>query len=399
MLVKLILLDGLGLLLLLPAFPLAAELLLLSFAAALPARKPAGPASPTQPLRLGVVVPAHNEARLIAACVGSLHAAAIPAMRIYVVAHNCTDDTADRAEAAGATVLRLNEDSGHGKGAALDHGFGHAMADGCEGLLVIDADSVVSQKLPAIVAAALVAGSAAVQCRYLAANAEGSTRTRLMAVALLGMNVLRPRGRSRLGLSCGIFGNGFALRAATLRKVPYAAHSLVEDLEYHLLLLEAGLRVDFLDDAEVRGEMPTTGTGAATQRARWEGGRQRMRRQWTGPLLRRVLLGRLRLLEPLFDLRAVPLATGTVLMLAALLVPMLWVRAAAGVELLGVLLYVAVSAALGDDPAGNLKALAGAPFYIAFKIAMIGRTRRAARTDAAWVRTQRNDDSPRNNGA
>jgi len=39
----------------------------------------------------------------------------------------------------------------------------------------------------------------------------------------------------------------------------------------------------------------------------------------------------------------------------------------------------------------DLAALLFSPFYLAFKIANFGRTRRAARDDAAWVRTERND--------
>jgi cellulose synthase/poly-beta-1,6-N-acetylglucosamine synthase-like glycosyltransferase len=345
------------------------------------------------------VVPAHNEEKLVATCVASLRASEYAAA-IYVVAHNCSDATAERAAGAEVLVLVLNETSGHGKGAALDFGFAHALAAGAEGVLVVDSDSTVAPNLTALTAAALQRGAAATQCRYVVANAAGSDRARLMALALLGMNVLRPRGRSRLGLSCGIFGNGFALAAETLRKVPYVAHSIVEDLEYHLLLVRAGMRVEFLDEAQVFGEMPATNSGAATQRARWEGGRMLMRRQSSLPLLREVLWGRLQFVEPLLDLLALPLANTAMLLLVALVLPVWWVRVLA-VFGLGVLaLYVVVAAWLGDDLAQDLKALVFAPFYVAFKVAQIPRTRRAARKNAAWVRTERNDtESPQDPGA
>ena len=387
-----LLLNVVGFLLVIAAVPLALELLVLSAAAALPLPQRLSPAG-ADTLKLAVIVPAHNEQRLVGACVRSLMVARTSSMRVLVVAHNCTDATAERAAAAGADVLVLNERSGHGKGAALHHGFTHALAEGYEAMLVVDADSTVSALLPTQVANAMQARSHAVQCRYVAARGAASTRTRLMAVALLGMNVLRPKGRARLGLSCGIFGNGFALSADTLRRVPYVAHSVVEDLEYHLLLVRAGLRVDFLNEAEVRGEMPETNTGAATQRARWEGGRQRMRRTWAAPLLREALHGRVRLLEPLLDLLAVPLATGVLLLLTALVIARGWVQGVAAFGLAGVLLYVVVAASLGDDPWANGRALLSAPFYLAFKLTMIPRTRAAARSNAAWVRTQRNEDA------
>ena len=371
------------------ALPLFVELLVLSVAAALPVRRRAASA---RAVRLAVVVPAHNEEKLIGACVGSLRSS-YEAAEVFVVAHNCSDGTASAAALAGATVLVLDDRSG-GKGLALDFGFKAALAAGAEGVLVVDADSVVSVGLVGAVAARLGAGAGAVQSRYEVANAAATPRTRLAALAFLGMNVLRPRGRDRLGLSCGIFGNGFAVAAGTLRAVPYSANSLVEDLEYHLNLLRAGIRVEFLDEAKVLGEMPEGGAAAGTQRARWEGGRLLMRRLWAGPLALEVLKGRVRMLEPLLDLLAFPLATEAGLL--ALVVgcglagKAVWLALYGAVGLLTLGLYVGVAADLGPDPVAGFKALASAPGYVAWKVMMIPKTRAAGRKDAAWVRTKRN---------
>ncbi len=377
----------------LAALPLFAELLVLSPAALLPTRPKACAAAPAFPL--AVVVPAHNEELLIATCVRSILAAGEPNVSVYVVAHNCTDATAQRAAEAGAQVLVLHDEVG-GKGTALDHGFNTALARGAQGVLVIDADSVVSSKLTSVISSRLAAGAAALQCRYQVANAESSARTRLSSLALLGMNVVRPRGRNRLGLSCGIFGNGFALAASTLRAVPYTANSLVEDLEYHLNLIDAGLQVGFVDDATVYGEMPDSSAAAETQRARWEGGRMLMRRRWLLPLARKVIAGRLRLAEPLLDLLALPLATeGGLLCLVILcgwlgeLRPLLAYGVAGLLTLAG---YVCAAALLAPSPARSLAALASAPGYVLWKILLIPRTRLAARSGAAWVRTKRNTE-------
>jgi cellulose synthase/poly-beta-1,6-N-acetylglucosamine synthase-like glycosyltransferase len=375
-----------GALLFLATLPLTLELLILSAAAALPPRK----RRDRQPsvFRLAVVIPAHNEEKLIATCVQSLLADRETPTELFVVAHNCTDRTAELAAAAGARVLPL--DGPGGKGNALDHGFRHALSLGTDAVLVIDADSIVSPNLLRTVARAIRSGAAAVQTRYQVANADTNLRTRLAALALLGMNVLRPRGRSRLGLSCGIFGNGFALAASTLQRVPYTANSLVEDLEYHLRLVQAGIRVEFLDRAAVFGEMPENAPAAATQRARWEGGRALMRRQWTRPLLRATLHGHKRMLEPLLDLLALPLATQAMLLVVGELIPLPWLRLYSSVCLLLIAFYVAVAASLSNDPADALRALAAAPGYLVWKLLMIPRTRLASRKDAAWIRTRRN---------
>jgi cellulose synthase/poly-beta-1,6-N-acetylglucosamine synthase-like glycosyltransferase len=287
-------------------------------------------------------------------------------------------------------VLELNDDGSRGKGAALHHGLTHAIAAGAQAVLVVDADSTVSPNIFYHVTAAFLDGSAAVQVRYVAANPSVSAGTRLQALAMRGVNVVRPGGRARLGLSCGIFGNGFALSADTLNRVPYLANSIVEDLEYHLALVRAGIRVDFLDAATVFGQLPDNNAAASTQRARWEGGRIMLRRRLAPKILGEVLRGNLPLLEPLLDLLSLPLATVVILLLLALFTP---ARIYAGFGLEIVALYILVAALFGGEPLYDLAALLQAPFYLAFKIANLGRTRRASRGDAAWVRTERNEDS------
>lgn len=386
-----ILLILLGLLLLAVTLPLFLELLPLSLAALFtPGPEPA---PPVPRFRLAIIIPAHNEQKLIGACIQSILKAPFPGLLVYVVAHNCTDQTPSIASTAGANVLTLKDSPG-GKGAALDFGFSQALAAGAEAVLVVDADSTVSPNLCALVASRMASGADALQARYLVSNASSTPRTRLMSLAFLGMNLLRPLGRSRLGLSCGIFGNGFALSAETLRRVPYVANSVVEDLEYHLLLLRAGIRVDFLNTAAVLGEMPDNKAAASTQRARWEGGRILMRRRWTLPLLAEVASGRLILLEPLLDLLALPLATEAALLLLALLLPVPWLRLYATAGLLTLVLYVLVSARLSPDPAASLRALLAAPGYMLWKLVNLAKTRAAARNDAAWVRTERNPSTP-----
>ena len=107
-------------------------------------------------------------------------------------------------------------------------------------VFVVDADSVVDSNLLLEVVRKFRSGADGVQVRYVVLNPQDSLRTRLMNVAFMAFNVLRARGRERMGLSVGIFGNGFGLSRATLKAVPHDAHSLVEDLEYHLQLVRAG---------------------------------------------------------------------------------------------------------------------------------------------------------------
>ncbi|MCL5746165.1 MAG: glycosyltransferase family 2 protein [Acidobacteria bacterium] len=369
--------------------PGSLELLALTAGAILPARRRRKQHPRSEALaRIAVVVPAHDEETCIERCVTSIRGAADAGTAIVVVADNCADRTGELAERAGARVLVRRDPGRRGKGYALDFAFRQLLAEDFDAFIVIDADSVAESNLIAEFRRLFQAGAGAVQCRYLVSNAGESIRTRLMQLALLGFNVLRPKGRDRWGFSAGILGNGFGLTRETLLSVPYEARSVVEDLEYHLRLVRAGWRVWFADAASVWGEMPAAGRGASTQRARWEGGRFRMLGE-AGPVLaREVLKGQVRLVEPLLDLLLLPLAFHVLLLGAALAAPgPVRVYAASGIAL--VLIHVVASIRVGGGSFKNLATLGAAPFYIAWKVLLLGTIWRAAKPDSAWVRTER----------
>jgi glycosyltransferase involved in cell wall biosynthesis len=81
-----------------------------------------------------VLVPAHNEADRI----GAVVSVAVRHLPVLVVDDGSTDDTAERAETAGATVIRRQPNQG--KGSALRAGFAAALADGCEAVITLDGD-------------------------------------------------------------------------------------------------------------------------------------------------------------------------------------------------------------------------------------------------------------------
>lgn len=85
---------------------------------------------------LGVVIPCHNEAATIAAVVASIRA--LSPARVFVVDDGSSDDTADRARAAGAEVIRLSPR--HGKGAALARGWEACHRAGLAWILMLDGD-------------------------------------------------------------------------------------------------------------------------------------------------------------------------------------------------------------------------------------------------------------------
>jgi GTP:adenosylcobinamide-phosphate guanylyltransferase len=353
--------------------------------------------------RFDVIVPAHNEADGLPATLRSLAALDYPATRhrIIVVADNCTDETAAVARAHGVHVLERDDPSRRGKGYALDLAFARSATDGfADAVVVVDADSTLSRGALRSFAAVFRDGAEAAQADYRVRNAEDSWRTQLLEYAFTLHHTVRSLGRDRRGWSSGLRGNGMAFRLDTLARVPYAAFSVVEDIEYGLQLGLAGIPVRYVPDAEVLGDMPVAGdAGARAQRARWEEGRKTLRRQWRARLWRATLAGRPLVGDLLADLLVPPLvslamAVALGLLASAGLVALgapgwtlsPWLFAGAGVAL-----YAARGLQLVRDPGATLRALTRLPAFVAWKL--LGRRDQAAARRGEWVRTARRAQS------
>ena len=231
----------------------------------LSAEAPALPSPPPR-VRFDILVPAHDEEVGIARTVASLLALEWPreSFRVLVVADNCSDGTASLAADAGAVVLVRNDPEHRGKGYALEAGYARILADGqADATVVVDADTFVSRNLLERFASHIERGERALQARYGVLNVEASWRTRLMAIAFAMFHDVRSLGRCRLGASCGLRGNGMCFTRDVLARVPHQAFSIVEDLEYGIRLGEAGVRVCYVHEASVRGEMAAAGHGVA----------------------------------------------------------------------------------------------------------------------------------------
>jgi len=110
------------------------------------------PRDPTAVPSIVAVIPGYQEGPRIATVVGAARAY----LPVVVVDDGSSDDTAARAEAAGATVLVQRPNAG--KGAALRRGFRYALAQGCAAVVTLDADG---QHDPAEIPAFLAAFEAA----------------------------------------------------------------------------------------------------------------------------------------------------------------------------------------------------------------------------------------------
>ncbi len=390
-----VLLFLVGLSLLLLTLPGSLELLLVTVPGLLP-KRPIPQSKETSGVRLAIVIPAHNEETGLPSTIASLLECDAPLnpQDIFVIADNCEDDTAAVARSLGVTVLERVDPVNRGKGQALNWAFAQLLERDYTAVINVDADTRVAKNFLVVYRRFFAAGGQAGQSAYYVGNPQANLRTRLMHIAFLAFNYLRPLARRNLGLSAGILGNGFGLDAATLRRIPYDSFSIVEDLEYHTRLVTAGIQVAFLAETSVCSDMPATAAEAQSQRERWEGGRMRMILEQTPKLLRGLLVQRrLGLLEPLLELWLLPLSYHLLLLLALLLVGFGGLFSGYALfALLLVLLHIVVAMFVGGATLADWKALISAPFFIVWKVTKLSGILKAAGKGATWKRTSRGSE-------
>lgn len=342
--------------------------------------------------RFVVVVPAHDEETSVGTTVSSLLAADYPAdrRRVVVVADNCTDATAERADAAGAEAWVREDPDAPGKGPALRWAVERLLGDGdWDTVVFVDADTVVDASFFRALAAHLDDGAEVVQAEYRVANPDESLVTRLAALSFAIQSVLRQRGRTALGGSAKLQGNGMAFHRAVVAQNGWVGEGLTEDVDMWLQLLERGIRPRFAPEAVLAGLMPVTGEAARVQRARWEAGHVEVARRRLLPAIRTAIRRRdpVLLEAAVSELAFPPLSTLAALVAAGGAAR--WAatgRPGSAPAQLGVLgAHAVVALAVTRAPRSSYALLALAPLVVGWKLLL----RLRGGTPAGWHRTPR----------
>jgi cellulose synthase/poly-beta-1,6-N-acetylglucosamine synthase-like glycosyltransferase len=183
-----------------------------------------------------------------------------------------------------------------------------------------------------------------------------------------------------------------AFRSEIPERYGWPAHSIVEDLEFTLRLVEDRILVHYLPNAVVLGEMARTAAQATPQRERWEGGRVALLKAYAPGLVRAWFRRpRMALVDAFMDLVIPPLTllVGMQVFSACLLAcfhPVGW-------GLLAVfavidLFYVLSGLWLRHVPCRVWMALVAAPVFVLWKVPVYVRMLIRG-GPARWVRTPR----------
>lgn len=291
-----------------------------------------------------VLIPAHNEERVIESTLRGLSAQLTDLDRVLVVADNCSDRTADIARECGANVVERHHDYERGKGFALAHGIEQIANQhwNPDVVIVLDADcQILSGGLKCLKQAALI--SPVQGCYLLTSPKEAAAKQRVSEFAIYVKNHIRLLGLARLGGSVPITGSGFGAPYLLFKRAELASGEIVEDMKLGCDWAIAGHFTKYAPHVQILSPLPVTDKDADTQRERWEHGHVGIIRRYV-PKLLRAALKRLRFdyLFTALDMAVPPLLSMLVMyiFLAVILLP---ISVSAS---LGVLFYLTLVAVI-----------------------------------------------------
>jgi len=254
-------------------------------------------------LRYLVLVPAHNEEAVIGDLINNLENMDYPREMydFYILADNCTDNTAEKARNMGANVLisqKDGPDAPTGKPIALQKAL--KALDGYHEkydlVMFFDADNLVDANMFREVNSQILSYDGevhAVQCYLGAKNRKG-----LVALFYYMSYTLTNRffqfAKTSLGLNSIIGGTGFAVNAQYLHeRGGWTAMSLTEDFELQVETTCEGKRILWNNNVRIYDEKPTRMRASFRQRTRWAQGHWFVAFKNTGKLIKALIQRRI----------------------------------------------------------------------------------------------------------
>lgn len=245
--------------------------------------------------RFALVIPAHNEERVLGDLLKNLRALDYPQdlVDLWVICDHCTDRTQQIAEQHGAVAL-LRTEGPPGKGNVLDWGLseifrrkGKEHYDACA---FFDADNRVMHNFLRVMNDHLQVGHQAMQAFLDIKNPSTNWITRTIFVEQHSSNFLWQGGKVRLHGGNYLIGTGMCIKADILAEIGWKVESAVEDLEMSLKLALRGIRIYWVEETRVYDEVPIQLRIMWHQRQRWAVGLWKCLLRYTGPCLWRGLI-------------------------------------------------------------------------------------------------------------
>ena len=230
---------------------------------------------------IGIVISARNESNVIGNLIKSIRANDYPQgmVRIFVVADNCTDNTAQICRDMGCEVFERFNKEKVGKGYALNYLFTklHTEPEYAgkipEAYIVLDADNIIKPNFITEMNKVYDSGYDMVTSYRNSKNFGKNWITSGYGYWFLHEARHLNNARMMMKTCCAISGTGFLISKAVVKEFGnWSFFTLTEDIQCSTTYAITGRRVAYCGTAELYDEQPDTFKQSWRQRERWAKG-------------------------------------------------------------------------------------------------------------------------------
>ncbi len=247
-------------------------------------------------MRYAVLISARNEEHVISNLIDCIHNQTYPTelIDIWLVADNCTDNTAQVVRNLGCHVIERHNTELVGKGYALtyllDHMIDSGLADTYDAYFVFDADNKLDNHYFEEMNKAFHSGFKILTSYRNSVNLADNWVSSGSALWFIRESRFLNNSRMLFGSSCHVGGTGFMFSKEIMkRNRGWKFHLLTEDLEFTMDSVLHGDRVGYCGSAILYDEQPVTFAQSWRQRLRWSKGFLQVFRYYGPALIRRAV--------------------------------------------------------------------------------------------------------------
>lgn len=234
-----------------------------------------------------IIICAHNEETCIANLLDSLKAQTYPQklLKVFLVADNCTDRTADIASEYGfVNILERHTEGASTKGKALSWAIdlireNHLSDSGY--LMIFDADNVIAPDFIEKLSVHFKSGAKIVTGNRVSTNPYRTIVSSWYSIYWSMVMNIFCRPHRQMNLSATLSGTGFGFAKEILENGRYTCGTMTEDIEFTMMQNLKLIPADYAHNAYFYDEQPLDLKTMFPQLARWTtGGHQILRRFW-----------------------------------------------------------------------------------------------------------------------
>ena len=250
--------------------------------------------------RYAVLIPARNEEKVLPHLIASIKGQTYPSelVDIFVIADNCTDNTAQVARDAGAfKVYERQNKTEIGKGYALDFALNLIKEEypnnDYQGYFVLDADNLLDENYIEEMNKMFSNGYRVLTSYRNTKNYGTSWISAGTSLWYLRESAYLNEPRTLLDTSCAISGTGFLVHREILERVGgWKFFLLTEDIEFSIQQVLDGEKIGYCGKAVLYDEQPVKFSQSWRQRMRWTKGSMQVTKKYFFKMIKGVFTGK-----------------------------------------------------------------------------------------------------------